>query len=344
MKLLTFAALLSASSALNLEDISVEEWDAFKAAHGKSYEGPVEEEFRKRLYMENKDYVAKHNRLAHKGHYSYFLKINQFSDLLHSEFVATMNGYKKSRMMNATGATFLPPEGFTAPTEVDWRKKGAVTEVKNQGQCGSCWAFSATGALEGQHFRKTGQLVSLSEKNLVDCTMCRGPDHCKYDNNGCNGGSQKNAFIYIRDNHGLDTEESYPYIPKDGNCRFSRATVGATDKGFVELDFGNETMLAIAVAAHGPISVMIHAGEKSFAHYSHGIYDDPFCASNFGTHAVLVVGYGPGYWLVKNSWAKTWGEEGYIKIARDSKCTGPDADNECINRCGIADHPIYPIV
>ena len=338
--LLLIFALVSGSSALTLTDVSVEEWDAFKAAHGKSYEGPVEEEFRKRLYMENKDYVAKHNRLAHKGHYSYFLKINQFSDLLHSEFVATMNGYRRNLKMNTTqntGATFLPPEGFKLPIEVDWRKKGAVTEVKNQGHCGSCWAFSATGALEGQHFRKTGQLVSLSEKNLMDCST-------KYDNDGCNGGAPQNAFIYIRDNHGLDTEESYPYIPKDGNCRFSRATVGATDKGFVELDYGNETMLAIAVAAHGPISVSINADEKSFAHYSHGIYDDPNCDSGWVTHAVLVVGYGPGYWLVKNSWAKTWGDEGYIKIARDSKCTGPDADNECINRCGIANHPIYPIV
>ena len=337
MKLLLFAILaVSVSSALNFGDVIVEEWNTFKAAHGKSYKGPTEEKFRMKIYMENKAYIAKHNRLAHMGHHSYFLKMNHFGDLLHDEFLATMNGLRMNIKMNDThdtGATFLAPQGFEAPPEVDWRVKGAVTEVKNQGQCGSCWAFSATGALEGQHFRKTGQLVSLSEKNLVDCTKYDNrTNHTKYDNQGCNGGNVNIAFEYIRDNHGLDTEKSYPYIPREDDCQFKPWTVGATDKGFVELPYGDEDALAVAVAAHGPISVSIDATNKSFQFYSHGIYEEPACWSDYADHAVLAVGYGPGYWLVKNSWTTKWGEEGYIKMKRGE------------NMCGIASWPVYPLV
>lgn len=332
MKLLLYTTLVSASSALNFMEVVKEEWNTFKAAHGKSYQSQMEEKYRMKIFMENKALIAKHNHLAHQGHHSYFLKMNQFGDLFHSEFSATMNGFRmdlKKNDSSDTGVSFLAPNGFEAPTMVDWRDKGAVTDVKDQGQCGSCWAFSATGSLEGQHFRKTGHLVSLSEKNLVDCT-----DNDKYGNKGCSGGFFDAAFKYIRDNHGLDTEKSYPYLPREGECHFSSSNVGATDEGFVDLPSGDEEALAMAVAAHGPISVGIDADHETFQFYSHGIYDEPECANDEHSlnHAVLVVGYTPDYWLVKNSWAKTWGEDGYIKMPRGA------------NKCGIATAASYPIV
>ena len=328
MKLLLFTTMVSASSALSFMEVVAEEWNTFKAAHKKSYKTPMEEKHRMKIFMENKAFIAKHNHLAHKGHHSYFLKMNQFGDLFHREFSATMNGFRmdlKKNDTHDTGATFLAPDGFEAPTMVDWRDKGAVTDVKDQGRCASCWAFSATGSLEGQHFRKTGQLVSLSETNLVDCSWPQG-------NKGCRGGFPDAAFKYIRDNHGVDTEKSYPYIPKDGKCLFKSSNVGATDKGFVDLPSGDEEALAKAVAAHGPISVGIDAYHRSFQFYSHGIYNEPKCSKESLDHAVLVVGYTPDYWLVKNSWAKTWGEDGYIRMSRGA------------NLCGIATSASYPLV
>ena len=226
------------------------EWSAYKAEHGKVYSNGLENYGRMMMYKKNKEMIAEHNRLAHQGHHSYFLKMNHFGDFTHMEFLATMNGFDMSLgKMNKTlesAATFIAPEGFDAPTEVDWRKKGAVTEVKDQGNCGSCWAFSTTGSLEGQHFRKTGKLVSLSEQQLVDCS-----NDLEYQESGCDGGSMGNAFIYIKENHGLDTEESYPYNGKDGICKFKKSSVGATDTGFVVVPM-SEDALAMAIAAHGP--------------------------------------------------------------------------------------------
>ena len=195
--------------------------------------------------------------------------------------------------------------------------------IKNQGTCGSCWAFSATGSLEGQHFRKTGKLVSLSEQNLVDCS----------DGEGCNGGLTEQAFQYVYENHGIDTEVSYPYQGFDSYlCRFNNATVGTTDKGYVDLPMGDEDALAKAVATVGPVSVAIDATQQSFMFYSHGIYESGACDVENVDHAVLVVGYGPGYWIIKNSWGTEWGDNGYMKMKRG------------VNMCAIASFATYPLV
>ena len=223
-------------------------------------------------------------------------------------------------------ATFIAPEGFVAPPAIDWRTKGAVTEVKNQGRCGSCWAFSATGSLEGQQFRKTGKLVSLSEQNLIDCS-----DY--YGNHGCYGGLYDNAFKYVHDNHGIDTEKSYPYEAWEYIvCRFNNMTVGATDKGYVNLPKGDEDALAKAVATVGPISVAIDATHHSFQFYKRGIYEEQACREDKIDHAVLVVGYTPDYWIIKNSFGTEWGEAGYMRMKRG------------VNMCAVANVPAYPLV
>lgn len=226
----------------------------------------------------------------------------------------------------------MSPENIIEiPSKVDWRQHGAVTPVKDQKQCGSCWAFSATGALEGQHFRKTNQLVSLSEQNLVDCSQEQG-------NNGCEGGLMDNAFLYIKMNRGIDTEDSYPYEAVDSSCRYEASELGADDKGYVDISKGSEKQLREAVATVGPVSVAIDASSSSFQLYASGVYYEPNCSTENLDHGVLAVGYGSDrrggdYWLVKNSWGDSWGDEGYIKMSRNKK-----------NNCGIATSASYPLV
>ncbi|XP_042237406.1 procathepsin L-like [Homarus americanus] len=340
MKFLTAAvlvAVLASASAVSFFSVVLEEWEAFKLEHGKKYDTDVEESFRMKIFTENKHLIAAHNKLYATGQKPYRLRMNKYGDMLHQEFVSTMNGfrwnhtgsYKSSRLY--TGASFIEPDDdVVLPKAVDWRDKGAVTPVKDQGQCGSCWSFSATGALEGQHFRQTGKLVSLSEQNLIDCSV-------KYGNNGCNGGLMDYAFQYIKDNGGIDTEGSYPYEGEDDNCRYNPRESGAEDKGFVDIREGNEHALKKAVATAGPVAIAIDASHHSFQFYHHGVYDEPECSSEQLDHGVLAVGYGTlngtDYWLVKNSWSTTWGDEGYIKMRRNHH-----------NQCGVASAASFPLV
>ena len=322
-----YAIYLPSSLGTFLKEVIRKEWEAFKAEYGKVYSSSAEEEYRMLTFLGNRAYIAKHNRLAHQGHYSFFLKMNQFGDIDLDFDKFSINGVYMDEGNNITlksGATFIIPEGFKAPTELDWRTKGAVTEVKNQQpfKCMSCWAFSATGSLEGQHFRKTGKLVSLSEQQLIDCDT---------SNNGCGMGIMNKAFLYIQYNHGLDTEDSYPYHAKDEKCKFNPFSVGATDTGYVDVP-DNEEALGMAVAAIGPISVAIDSSGKSFLFYDHGIYNISGCTKGNLNHGVLLVGYGPGYWLVKNSFGPKWGDDGYIKIAKGH------------NNCGIDSWAMYPLV
>lgn len=220
---------------------------------------------------------------------------------------------------------------MTLPESINWKDMGAVTEIKDQGQCGSCWSFSATGALEGQHFRKTGVLVSISEQNLVDCSA-------SYGNKGCHGGWMNQAFQYIKDNDGIDTEKSYPYHARVDNCKYNAQNSGATVVGFSNIARGNEVALQQAISNIGPISVAIDASNPSFMFYRSGIYYDKHCSPQNLNHAVLVVGYGNNannipYYIVKNSWGTTWGDRGFFKIARNRK-----------NHCGIASAASYPLV
>jgi cathepsin L len=331
--LLTLAVIISVASAASLYDNSLEGfWGEFKQKHNKQYASNEEEGKRRLIWEENLKKIQAHNLRADMGHHTYRLGMNQFGDLTNQEFVQIYNGFNKTKNMFKSNdrPTFLKPSNVKIPDSVDWRTQGYVTPVKDQGQCGSCWAFSAVASLEGQHFKASGQLVSLSEQNLVDCSR-------KYGNMGCDGGLMDQAFTYIKENKGIDTEQSYPYHAVDQKCRFKPATVGATDTGFTDITSGDEDALATAIATVGPISVAIDASQDSFQFYTSGVYSDPNCSSSELDHGVTAVGYGvqngQKYYIVKNSWSTTWGDKGYILMARDSN-----------NMCGIATAASYPLV
>jgi len=234
--------------------------------------------------------------------------INEFADLTVEEFKSIYNG------MNLNVEPFEPVvEDWPITVQVtgdivNWVNKGAVTGIKNQGQCGSCWSFSATGSMEGEKFIKTGTLTSLSEQNLIDCSTREG-------NMGCNGGLMDDAFKYVISNRGIDTESSYPYQATGPNaCKFNAANIGDTISSYKDVTRGSESALQTAVNQQ-PISVAIDAGHNSFQLYKSGVYYEPACSASQLDHGDLAVGYGTynsgkAYWLVKNSWGTGWGSQG----------------------------------
>jgi len=307
-------------------------WTLFKRTFGKQYS--ADEEISRRVAWEaNVEIIRKHNLESDLGLHTYTLGMNNYGDMTNQEFNTMMNTLKAKPRDTSSAFdrhTYRAPANFQLPAAVDWRPKGYVTPIKDQGQCGSCWAFSATGSLEGQHFAKTGQLVSLSEQNLVDCSSKQG-------NMGCNGGLMDYAFTYIKENGGIDTEMSYPYQARTLNCRFKAADVGATDTGFTDVAAQDENALQSAIATVGPISVAIDASHSSFQLYRSGVYNEVACSATQLDHGVLAVGYdsqgGQDYYIVKNSWGTSWGQAGYIWMSRNKS-----------NQCGIATMSSYPLV
>ncbi|XP_070567463.1 cathepsin L-like [Ptychodera flava] len=321
----TFICLILVAVATALPNPA---WEAWKQLHGKSYSS-AEESVRQLIWEKNMQKIETHNFEYEMGMHTYTLGMNKYGDLEHREFLDIACGYIPS---NRTGKSisYLSPANVNLPDTVDWRDQGYVTEVKDQGKCGSCWAFSTTGSLEGQNFKKTGKLVSLSEQQLVDCSK-------QYGNEGCRGGLMDNAFRYIAAVGGIESEEDYPYTGVDGYCKFDASKVVAGDTGYIDLPTEDEDKLKEAVATIGPISVAIDASHESFQLYRTGVYSEIMCSRTKLDHGVLAVGYGTldgqDYWLVKNSWGETWGEDGYVMMSRNKR-----------NQCGIATQASYPLV
>ncbi|KER30373.1 hypothetical protein T265_13188, partial [Opisthorchis viverrini] len=235
-------------------------WQTFMTKYRRVYRSKYEEEQRLGIFTENFIRISEHNVLFENGQVTYSMGINEFSDKTRSE-LAVLRGFRHSVETPRSGSPYIPLN-VSPPSEIDWRTKGAVTPVKNQGNCGSCWAFSATGGIEGQHFMATGQLVSLSEQQLVDCSS---------RNHGCNGGLMDLAFEYVKESKGIDTELHYPYVSGTTGyakqCSFDAKYAAVNVTGYIDIPEGKELLLQQAVGIHGPVSVAINAGRSSFWAY-----------------------------------------------------------------------------
>lgn len=302
---------------------SFNEW---AAQHGKTY-SPTERDYRIGVYYDNLEKINEHNA----KNLSWTMDVNKFADLTAEEFKARYTGGLRLPKKSLRHVAYGPFNTTANPTSVDWTTKGAVTPIKNQEQCGSCWAFSTTGSVEGAWFLKNGTLVSLSEQQLVDCSSAEG-------NQGCNGGLMDQGFQYIIDNKGITTEAAYPYTAADGTCQAAGKPVAATLSGYKDVAANSEIALETAIVQQ-PVSVAVEADQSVFQFYSGGVMD-----STCGTaldHGVLAVGYGVDagkeYYKVKNSWGADWGEKGYIRLGRGAKFNPS-------GQCGIQMVASYPVV
>jgi len=325
---LIVVVLLACLALVQARELSGEDYKTLFTSFIKKYNKEYShDEFFNRflVFKNNYDVIRIHNQ----GNSTWSMSVNEFADMTFAEFHDRHTGLLPHRnpFIRSLNAPAVVPN-FVAPTSVDWRQKNAVTDVKNQQQCGSCWAFSTTGSLEGAWAIHSGNLVSLSEQQLVDCSTAQG-------NQGCNGGLMDQAFEFVIANKGICSEASYGYTASQGTCQTTCESV-TTISAYKDVPAGNENALLVA-ATQQPISVAIEADQQGFQFYSGGVYADSGCGTQLD-HGVLVVGFGHDsgvnldYWIVKNSWGAQWGESGYIRLVRGQ------------NQCGLANMASYPVV
>ncbi|KAL0424166.1 UNVERIFIED_CONTAM: Cysteine proteinase RD21A [Sesamum radiatum] len=305
-------------------------YERWLAKHGKVYNGIGEKDRRFQIFKDNLKFVDEHN----SGNRTYKVGLNQFADLTNEEFRSVYLGTRSDakrrfvKSKNASQRYAFRAGDDELPESVDWRERGAVAPIKNQATCGSCWAFSTVAAVEGINQIVTGEMITLSEQELVDCD--------KTENAGCNGGLMDYAFQFIISNGGMDTEADYPYRGRDGRCDPSRknAKVVSID-GYEDVPH-DERALQKAVA-HQPVSVAIEASGRALQLYSSGVFTGE-CGSQLD-HGVVAVGYGTeggvDYWIVRNSWGTDWGEDGYLRLERN--VVGSPS-----GKCGIVMEASYP--
>jgi len=306
-----------------------DEWKQFtnfQERFSKKYESIQELESRFQIFRSNVRNIIIHNLDMNQN---FTMGVNQFTDLTPQEFKQQyVGGLKLEVLVGSYGCKTFSSNAESAPLSIDWRTKGAVTSVKDQGQCGSCWTFSSTGAAEGAWAIAKGQLVDLSEQQLVDCAT-----GISYGSHGCSGGQMEGADKYLIE-HGQCSLNSYPYTAKDGTCQKCSTVAKFTSCSDVK---PNDQISLKGAVAQQPISIAIEADTRYFQSYTSGVLDSASCGTTLD-HGVLIVGYGEEngkkYWLVKNSWGTTWGENGYIKIARS------DSTNDS-GICGISMDPSF---
>jgi C1A family cysteine protease len=272
---------------------------------------------------------------------TYTLGHNAYSAMNSEEFAELMRfGYNREIISSMGQAASTSYGSVGAPASVDWRTKGAVTPVKDQGQCGSCWSFSTTGALEGIYAIKNSNLVSFSEQQLVDCDYIRAGGTSL----GCNGGDMGSAMDWIGKNNGLCTEQAYPYFSgttkTNGACQKSCSVVPGSDVSKTVSVGANSDSAMMTALAQQPVSVAIEADQSSFQLYKSGVFSGS-CGTNLD-HGVLLVGYGTmtggDYYILKNSWASSWGDQGYMYLGKGSQYNGGKG------QCGVLMQGVYPVL
>jgi C1A family cysteine protease len=303
MKALFVLGLAACAFALSFQSDPF--WIAYKHQFGKSYSAD-EEANHYAIFKKNMARAAELNEID-TAHYGW----TKYSDVERHRVLLDIPAYIRRTDI---------AEADDLPESLDWREKGAVTGVKDQEQCGSCWAFCTVVACEGAYFLEHNQLLSLSEQQIVDCDT---------DDDGCNGGWPTNAMNFIKEHGGLMLESDYPYLGYDDTCHFDKDKAKMQIKSVHTFAAHNEKKMMTAVQQYGPLAIALDASK--FDYYSSGIMNGSGCSAGSPDHGVAVVGWGvedgTKYWIVKNSWGTSWGENGYVRILRGS------------NACGVEDYP-----
>jgi len=353
MALLLLLASVVSAAVFPTGDLSSYTFEQFLLDAGKSYTS-VEHALRKQIFQTRLASIIQHNSQVK----TWKQGVNQFMDMTDEE-MRSLNGYNHGMARGQLFENSVPYKrisNFTdLPTQIDWRRKGVISPVKNQKSCGSCWAFASTETLESHAAIRFGQLPILSPQNIVDCAP--NPNHCG-GTGGCEGATAEVAYGWVQGS-GIALEADYPYTAVDGACQTTK-TPAAGVEYYIRLPMNDADAVAEALVNHGPLAVAVDASRFGF--YSSGIFDDcSFSKSIDINHLVQLVGYGTeggtDYWLIRNSWGIGWGEEGYIKLRRyptgtcgvdknpldGSGCTGsPDQVTVCGN-CGVVYDVVYPI-
>ncbi|KAL7012679.1 hypothetical protein ACKWTF_014979 [Chironomus riparius] len=336
---LTFSSILSVFGDPSPSTVQ-SEFKKYKEDYEREYDNKFEEYKARKNFGTTLKMVEEHNAAFEEGKSPFKMDLNRFADKDPQKLrqittnTAPLTPLMMGRAISVINETRYPP----GPPFVDWRTSNCITPVKDQSYfCNSCYAFSGIAALEAQWCLKTGQLVTMSEQQIIDCTY-----NSFYGNWGCDGGSQATAYVRIQQNGGIESDVTYPYLETYGHtdrfpCKFNKSRAVATAGGYYRIKPYKEAQLANIIAIVGPVSAAMNGSTPSFWYYSSGVYSDPQCTQST-SHSVLIVGYGTDYsvtppmdyWLCKNSWSSDWGDNGYFKIQRG------------VNMCGISGFLIFP--